>query len=63
MRIRKSSVTIVNFATVQKKRKREVERNIDYYNLDVVISVGCRFKSLEGVRFRKWAIVKIKIYI
>ena len=55
--------TIANFATVQKEGLREVERNIDYYNLDVVISVGYRVKSLEGVRFRKWATERIKEYI
>ena len=36
---------------------------VDYYNLDVVISVGYRVKSLEGVRFRKWATERIKEYI
>ena len=37
--------------------------HVDYYNLDVVISVGYRVKSLEGVRFRKWATERIKEYI
>lgn len=36
---------------------------VDCYNLDVVISVGYRVKSLEGVRFRKWATERIKEYI
>ena len=36
---------------------------VDYYNLDMVISVGYRVKSLEGVRFRKWATARIKEYI
>lgn len=36
---------------------------ITYYNLDVIISVGYRVKSLEGVRFRKWATERIKEYI
>lgn len=36
---------------------------VDYYNLDVIISVGYRVKSLEGVRFRKWATKRIKEYI
>lgn len=61
--LEKNSSTIANFATVQKEGTREVERNIDYYNLDVVISVGYRVKSLEGVRFRKWATSRIKEYI
>ena len=55
--------TVANFATVQSEGSRSVERNIDYYNLDVVISVGYRVKSLEGVRFRKWATERIKEYI
>lgn len=37
--------------------------DITYYNLDVVISVGYRVKSLEGVRFRKWGAERIKEYI
>ncbi len=61
--LEKDSSTVVNFATVQKEGTREVERNIDYYNLDVIISVGYRVKSLEGVRFRKWATARIKEYI
>lgn len=61
--LERNSSTIVNFATVQKEGTREVERNIDYYNLDVIISVGYRVKSLEGVRFRKWATARIKEFI
>lgn len=38
--LEKNNSTIANFATVQKEGNREVERNIDYYNLDVIISVG-----------------------
>ena len=47
--------TVANFATVQNEGQREVERSIDYYNLDVIISVGYRVKSAAGVRFRQWA--------
>ncbi len=61
--LEKNDSTIANFATVQKEGIRKVERNIDYYNLDVIISVGYRVKSLEGVRFRKWATARIKEYI
>ena len=57
------SSTVAKFATVQKEGNREVERNIDYYNLDVIISVGYRVKSLEGVRFRKWATERLKEYL
>ncbi len=47
--------TVANFATVKKEGNREVSRNIEYYNLDVIISVGYRVKSNNGVIFRKWA--------
>ena len=40
-----SESTVANFATVQAEGNREVTRNIDYYNLDVIISVGYRVKS------------------
>lgn len=55
--------TVANFATVQKEGERKVSRDIAYYNLDVIISVGYRVKSKEGVRFRKWATQRIKEYI
>lgn len=61
--LEKNNTTVAKFAIVQKEGTREVERNIDYYNLDVIISVGYRVKSLEGVRFRKWATERIKEYI
>lgn len=47
----------------QKMRVDGVKQLVSYYNLDVVISVGYRVKSLEGVRFRKWATARIKEYI
>ena len=47
--------TIAKFATVQKESNRTVTRNIDYYNLDMIISVGYRVKSKNGIIFRKWA--------
>ena len=55
--------TIANFATVQKEGKREVSRNIDYYNLDIIISVGYRVKSKNGIIFRKWANKILKDYM
>jgi len=42
---------------------REVEREIDYYNLDVIISVGYRVKSPQGTQFRIWATQRLKEYI
>ena len=55
--------TVANFATVQQEGKRQVERNIEYYNLDVIISVGYRVKSQRGVEFRRWANNVLKEYI
>ena len=55
--------TVAKFATVQIEGEREVERNIGYYNLDVIISVGYRVKSKRGVEFRKWANSVLKQYI
>lgn len=49
------SSTVAKFATVQKEGSRNITREIDYYNLDMIISVGYRVKSQNGVIFRKWA--------
>ena len=57
---------VAKFATTTKHGAIEGKTQthfVDYYNLDVVISVGYRVKSLEGVRFRKWATERIKEYI
>lgn len=45
--------TVANFATVQKEGERIVTRNIEYYNLDMILSVGYRVKSDKGVLFRQ----------
>ena len=55
--------TVANFATVQNEGGRNVIRNIDYYNLDMIISVGYRVKSQNGVIFRKWATKILKEYM
>ena len=55
--------TVANFATVQNESGRTVTRNIDYYNLDVIISVGYRVKSKEGTKFRQWANNVLKDYM
>lgn len=47
--------TVANFATVQKEGNRLITRNIEYYNLDMILSVGYRVKSSRGVEFRRWA--------
>ena len=55
--------TVAKFATVQKEGNREVTRNIEYYNLDVIISVGYRVKSKNGIIFRQWANKILKDYM
>ena len=55
--------TVANFATVQLEGNRIVERQIEYYNLDVILSVGYRVKSKEGVKFRIWANRILKDYL
>lgn len=55
--------TVANFATVQKEGSRLVSRDIEYYNLDIIISVGYRVKSRRGVEFRRWANSILKQYL
>ena len=55
--------TVANFATVQREGNREITRNITHYNLDVIISVGYRVKSLRGTQFRIWANSVLREYL
>jgi hypothetical protein len=55
--------TVANFATVQNEGGRSVERDLEYYNLDAVISVGYRVNSIRGTQFRIWATQQLKEYI
>jgi hypothetical protein len=57
------AATVAKFATVQKEGARLVERQIENYNLDVIISVGYRVKSLRGTQFRQWATSRLNEYI
>ena len=57
------SSTVAKFATVQKEGSRNIKREIDYYNLDMIISVGYRVKSQNGIIFRKWATSILKDYM
>lgn len=58
-----AKATIKDFLIVRMEGKREVNRNIEYYNLDAIISVGYRIKSAVATRFRQWATQHIKEYI
>ncbi len=55
--------TIKDFLIVRLEGNREVNRNIEYYNLDAIISVGYRIKSNVATKFRQWATQHIKEYI
>lgn len=55
--------TVANFATVQSEGERSVERDIEHYNLDVIISVGYRVKSHRGTQFRIWATQRLREYL
>ena len=55
--------TVAKFATVQKEGERNVSRNIEYYNLDMILSVGYRVKSDKGIIFRQWANKILKNYM
>ncbi len=55
--------TCQEFRQVRKEGKREVSRNIPFYNLDMIISVGYRVNSKQGIIFRKWANKVLKEYL
>lgn len=55
--------TVKDYLTVRKEGNRTVRRHVNYYNLDVIISVGYRIKSIRGTRFRQWANRVIKEYL
>ena len=57
------SSTCAKFAQVQNEGNRPIERTFNYYNLDMIISVGYRVKSPRGIAFRKWATSILKEYI
>ncbi len=55
--------TVRNFRTVQKEGDREVSRDIEHYNLDLIISLGYRVKSGVATRFRQWATARLSEYL
>lgn len=55
--------TVAFFATVQDEGSRKVERDVAYYNLDMIVSVGYRVNSYRGVQFRIWATKVLKEYL
>ncbi len=55
--------TTQKIRVVQKEGKREVERDVDHYNLDMIISIGYRVNSITATKFRQWATSVLKSYI
>jgi prophage maintenance system killer protein len=55
--------TCAKFAQVRKEGNREVKRNVLYYNLDIIISVGYKVNSIKGTQFRQWATQRLKDYL
>lgn len=55
--------TVRKFRTVQTEGERTVTRNVSYYNLDMIISLGYRVKSIVATHFRRWATERIKEYM
>ena len=55
--------TVAKNATVQIEGERSVSRNIEFYNLDAIISVGYRVNSKRGTQFRQWATKRLKEYL
>lgn len=57
------TATVAKSATVQREGDRDVQRDVEYFNLDVIISVGYRVKSHRGTQFRIWATHRLREYI
>jgi len=57
------SATIRKFRIVQNEGGREVARAVDHYNLDMVLAVGYRVRSLRGTQFRRWATERLREYL
>ena len=55
--------TVANFAIVQIEGGRIVNRTIEFYNLDMILSVGYRVKSSRGIKFRRWSNDILKQYL
>lgn len=55
--------TVRKFRTVQTEGKKKVTRELDHYNLDLIISIGYRINSKQGTQFRQWATQRLKDYL
>ena len=59
----KPEATHKKFLSVRQEGKRQVQRDLDYYNLDMIIAVGYRVKSVVATRFRQWATERLREYL
>lgn len=57
------AATCKDFLQVRAEGERQVQRSVEHYNLDVIVSVGYRVKSLRGTKFRIWATQRLREYI
>jgi len=57
------TATIRNFRIVQQEGERQVSRNVEHYNLDMILAVGYRVRSSRGTQFRRWATALLKEYV
>ena len=55
--------TVAKYATVQTEGNREVERQIEYFNLEAIFAVGYRVRSNQGIQFRTWATTQLKEFM
>lgn len=55
--------TIRNFRIVQREGSRDVQRDVEFYNLDLILSVGYRVNSPRGTQFRRWATERLREYL
>ena len=56
------TATLKNFLTVRQEGRRQVNRSLDYHNLDMIIAVGYRVNSKRATEFRLWAIAILRDY-
>jgi hypothetical protein len=59
----RTEATVRKIRTVQQEGSRKVSRELEYYNLDVIISVGYRVNTKRGIQFRQWATARLKDYL
>jgi hypothetical protein len=58
-----ASATLRKFRIVQREGTRDVTREVDHYNLDAILAVGYRVRSVRGVQFRQWATLRLREYL